>query len=76
MRGTSSSSRLALAFSQASPVTFSWQSRSIKKERRGMLRLGSVTGPEHLGRSFNLSLNVLICKMDIILPVARYYVEN
>lgn len=46
------------------------------KEEVGMLRIGSVTGPENLGRSFNLNLNILICKMEIMLPIVRDYVEN
>lgn len=41
-----------------------------------MLGLGSVAGPENFGRSFNLSLNILIYKMEIILPVVRDYIEN
>ena len=46
------------------------------KEEVGMLRIGSVTDSENLGRSLNLSLNILMCKMETILPIVRDDVGN
>lgn len=48
---------------------------TVSKSEVGVLRIGSVNGPESLDRSFHLNLNILLCRAEIMLPIVRDYVE-
>lgn len=64
-QGTSSSSRLALAFSQASLVIFSQQPHSRRRESRNAYLELTLT-PENIGRSFNSRLSIFKRKIEIM----------